>query len=46
MIQTSIRIDEELYNKIVKMAIKDKRSINAEINYMLEKYINFLKELK
>lgn len=39
MIHTSIRIDEETYEKITKLANKDKRSINSEIIYLLEKYI-------
>lgn len=38
MISTTLRIDEKLYNIIIKLAEKDKRSINAEINYILEKY--------
>lgn len=45
MIQTTIRLDKELYEKIVKLALKDKRSINAEFNYILEKYIKIMKDL-
>lgn len=36
---TTLRISEELYEKIVKQAELDKRSINSEILYILEKYI-------
>ena len=39
MITTSLRIDEKLYEKLKKIAKKDKRSINTEILYILEKYI-------
>ncbi len=35
----SLRLKEEIYNKIKKIAEEEKRSINAEINYILEKYI-------
>ncbi len=35
---TSIRLEEELYLKIVKEAQDEKRSISAQIEYMLEKY--------
>lgn len=43
MIQTSVRIDRVLYEKIVKEAEKDKRSINAEIIYIFEKYLQMVK---
>lgn len=36
---TTIRIEEELYEKIVKLAQEDKRSINSEMIYILEKYV-------
>lgn len=39
MIHTSIRIDENIYEKITELANKDKRSINSEIVYLLEKFI-------
>lgn len=39
MVHTSIRIEETLYEKIVKLADKDKRSINSEIIYLLEKCV-------
>lgn len=41
---TSIRLDEELYQKIVTEAKKEKRSISAQIEYMIEKYYE-IKEL-
>ena len=40
MITTSLRIDEKLYLKLKKLAKQDKRSINTEILYILEKYID------
>lgn len=38
-IATLIRIDEELYKDIKYYAIKESRSINKEIEYILKKYI-------
>ena len=35
---TSIRLEEDLYLKIVKEAKEGKRSISAQIEYMIEKY--------
>ena len=43
MVATTIRIEEELYNKIVKLSIEERRSINAEILYIIEQYLK-LKE--
>lgn len=43
MITTTIRIDEVLYEKIVKVALKEKRSINSQISFILEQYIEMLK---
>lgn len=40
MINTTLRIDELIYEKIVKISIKEKRSINAQINMILQEYIN------
>lgn len=45
MVQTTIRLDEELYEKLVKQANKNKRSINSEFNFILEKYFKIIKEL-
>ena len=39
MITTTLRIDQGLYNKIVNQSIENRRSINSEILYMLEKQI-------
>ncbi len=38
MTPTSIRLPEELYLKIQEDAKKEKRSITAQIEYMIEKY--------
>ena len=43
MITTTIRIDEVLYEKIVKQALKEKRSINSQICFILEQYIEMIK---
>lgn len=40
MITTTIRIEEELYNKIVKLALDNRRSINSQLLIMLENQIN------
>ncbi len=37
-ISFTLRLNEEIYEKIKNIADKDKRSLNAEINYILEKY--------
>lgn len=39
IIPTSIRLDEKLLNKVKELAEKNKRSVTAQIEYMLEKYI-------
>ena len=38
-VPTSIRLDQKLLDKIKELAMKNKRSITAQIEYMLEKYI-------
>lgn len=40
---TTLRIDTILYEKVSKQAIKDNRSINAEICYILKEYLNMIK---
>lgn len=45
MIQTTIRIPEELYDKIVKQAYKDRRSINSQFIVIIEKYFKIIKDL-
>lgn len=39
MTTTTLRIQQVLYDKIVKKAQEERRSINAEIQYIIEKYI-------
>ncbi len=39
MITTTLRIDEELYNKIAQIADKEERSINSQILYILKSFI-------
>jgi len=40
---TTLRIDKILYEKIAKQAIKDNRSINAEICHILKEYLDMIK---
>lgn len=35
----TLRLTEELYEKLKEIAEKEKRSINGEINFIIEKYI-------
>jgi len=42
MITTTIRIDSRLYEKLVKSANKDKRSINSQINWIIIRYLEML----
>lgn len=39
MITTTLRIDEETYTQLTRMAIEDERSINSEILYIIKKYL-------
>lgn len=43
IITTTLRINSILYEKICKEAIKDNRSINSEICFILAKYIESIK---
>lgn len=43
MITTTIRIDEVLYEKIVKLAQKEKRSINSQLVIIIEQYLEMIK---
>lgn len=43
-IATLIRINEELYDQIKEVAEEEKRSINKQIEYILEEYIKQKKE--
>ena len=38
-IQTGLRLDEQLYEKIREVAVKEKRSLNNLIEYVLQKYV-------
>lgn len=38
-ISLTLRLFEDVYKGIKKLAVEDNRSINAEINYILKKYI-------
>lgn len=42
MITTTIRVDTILYEKIVKQATKDDRSINSEIKYIIKQYLEMI----
>ena len=39
MISSNIRVPEDLWDKLRKLAEKEKRSINSELNYIIEKHI-------
>lgn len=43
MITTTIRIDEALYEKVCKLALKEKRSINSQIQIIIEQYMEMIK---
>lgn len=43
MITTTIRIDEVLYEKLVKLALKEKRSINSQLCIIIEQYLEMTK---
>lgn len=36
----TLRLGIELYNELKKIALKEERSINGEINYIIKKYID------
>ncbi len=40
MINSQIRIPEETWEKLKKIAEKEKRSINAQLVYIVEQFIN------
>lgn len=35
----TLRLALDLYNKLKELALKDERSINGEINFIIRKYI-------
>lgn len=39
MISTNLRISEELWRMLKEIALKEERSINGQINYIIRKYI-------
>lgn len=39
MITSNIRVPEEIWEKIKKIAEKEKRSINSQIVYIMQEYI-------
>ena len=39
MISSNLRIPEELWEKLKKIAQKEERSINSQIIYIIKKYI-------
>jgi len=42
---TSIRLSEEVYKKVVEEATKEKRSVSAQIEYIIEKYYEIRKSI-
>ena len=42
---TSIRLEENVYKKVVEEATKEKRSISAQIEYIIEKYYEIRKTI-
>lgn len=43
---TSIRLDENLYERVVTEAQKNKRSISAQIEFIIEKYYEIRDNIK
>lgn len=39
MISSNLRVPEELWRKLKKIALEEERSINAQINYIIKRYI-------
>ena len=39
MISTNLRIDENLWKKLKEIAFEAERRVNAQINYIIKKYI-------
>lgn len=42
----TLRLSEELYKELKELALKEERSINGEISYIIKKYIEEKKETK
>lgn len=39
MVQSNIRVPEDIWRKLKEIALKEERSINGEIIYIIKKYI-------
>lgn len=39
MISSNIRVPEDLWNELKEIAIKEERSINSQLIYIIKKYI-------
>lgn len=46
MITTTVRIEQVLYENLVKQAEKEDRSINQEIKFMIKQYLEMIKWYK
>lgn len=44
MITTTLRIDKELYNKIIELALENRRSINSHLLIIIEEYLKEKKD--
>ena len=42
----TLRMSEQLYRELKKIALEEERSINGEINYIIKKYIEENSPLK
>ncbi len=45
-ISFTLRLDEYIYDKLKEEACRDRRSLNAHINYILQEYINKKDDMK
>ena len=45
MVSSQIRIQEELWEELKKIAEEEERSVNSEIVYIIKKYIEEKKEI-
>lgn len=39
--QITVRMDSQIYKKVEAISLKEKRSISMQIEYMIEKYIEW-----
>lgn len=42
MTRFTLRLNDEVYQKLLKIAEKEKRSLNSQIEYALEKFVESL----